>query len=107
MRFYNGTHQHWCGIDLHAKTMYVCILDHEDQVLAHRNLRTSRARLPGRDRALPQGPGGGGRVHLHLGGSTLLAEHLKGDRAPEHVFELAEIPTLNDEWSEQDYEEDA
>jgi hypothetical protein len=27
MRFYNGTHQHWCGIDLHARTMYACILD--------------------------------------------------------------------------------
>jgi len=29
MRFYNGAHRHWCGIDLHAKTMYVCILDAE------------------------------------------------------------------------------
>jgi hypothetical protein len=27
MRFYNGQHQHWCGIDLYARTMYVCILD--------------------------------------------------------------------------------
>ena len=27
MRFYNGQHRHWCGIDLHARTMYVCILD--------------------------------------------------------------------------------
>jgi transposase len=43
MRFYNGTHQHWCGIDLHARTMYVCILDHDGQILVHRNLRTSPA----------------------------------------------------------------
>jgi len=43
MRFYHGTHQHWCGIDLHAKSMYVCILDHHGQVLVHRNLRTSPA----------------------------------------------------------------
>lgn len=41
MRFYNGPHRHWCGIDLHAKTMYVCILDAEGQVLVHRNLRSS------------------------------------------------------------------
>ena len=41
MRFYNGTHRHWCGIDLHAKTMYVCILDAEGRVLVHENLRSS------------------------------------------------------------------
>lgn len=41
MRFYNGTHRHWCGIDLHAKTMYVCILDAEGQILVHENLRSS------------------------------------------------------------------
>ena len=41
MRFYNGTHQHWCGIDLHAKSMYVCILDHHGQVLVHKNLRAT------------------------------------------------------------------
>jgi len=41
MRFFNGTHRHWCGIDLHAKTMYVCILDAEGQVLVHKNLRFS------------------------------------------------------------------
>ena len=25
MRFYNQQHRHYCGIDLHVKTMYVCI----------------------------------------------------------------------------------
>ena len=41
MRFYNGAHQHWCGIDLHARTMYVCILDAQGQVLVHKNLRAA------------------------------------------------------------------
>jgi hypothetical protein len=27
--FYTTAHQHYCGIDLHAKTMYLCILDGE------------------------------------------------------------------------------
>ena len=27
MRFYNRPHQYYCGIDLHVKTMYVCLLD--------------------------------------------------------------------------------
>jgi transposase len=41
MRFYQGRHRHWCGIDLHARTMYVCILDAEGQVLVHKNLRSA------------------------------------------------------------------
>ncbi len=41
MRFYNEQHRHWCGIDLHARTMYVCILDAEGQVLVHKNLRAN------------------------------------------------------------------
>ena len=38
MRFYTKTHQHYCGIDLHAKTMYLCILDSEGTVCLHRNI---------------------------------------------------------------------
>jgi transposase len=38
MRFYNHQHRHYCGIDLHVKTMYVCILDAAGQVLVHRNV---------------------------------------------------------------------
>jgi transposase len=38
MRFYTKQHCHYCGIDLHARTMYVCILDSAGQVLVHRNL---------------------------------------------------------------------
>ena len=40
MRFYTTTHQHYCGIDLHARNMYACILNQEGKVLLHRNLRT-------------------------------------------------------------------
>ena len=29
MRFYTGQHQHYCGIDLHARTLYLCVLDAE------------------------------------------------------------------------------
>lgn len=38
MRFYNRQHRHYCGIDLHVKTMYICILDTTGQVLLHRNV---------------------------------------------------------------------
>jgi transposase len=43
MRFYNRSHQYYCGIDLHVKTMYVCILDGAGQVLAHRNVPSTPA----------------------------------------------------------------
>ena len=45
MRFYHGTHQHWCGIDLHARTMYLCIVDSAGTVVFHRNLPTDRQHL--------------------------------------------------------------
>ena len=41
MNFYTGQHKYYCGIDLHARTMYVCIMDREGNVLVHRNMRTS------------------------------------------------------------------
>ena len=41
MRFYNRQHHHYCGIDLHVKTMYVCILDAAGQVLVHRNVKST------------------------------------------------------------------
>ena len=38
MRFYTQSHQHWCGIDLHARSMYTCILDARGDVVVHRDL---------------------------------------------------------------------
>lgn len=38
MRFYTKSHKHYCGIDLHSKKMYVCILDAEGNILVHRNI---------------------------------------------------------------------
>jgi transposase len=38
MRFYTKQHRFYCGIDLHARTMYVCIMDHEGTILTHRNM---------------------------------------------------------------------
>ena len=38
MRFYSGKHKHHCGIDLHARSLYVCVVDGEGHVLLHKNL---------------------------------------------------------------------
>ena len=43
MRFYNRQHQYYCGIDLHVKTMYLCLLDAAGQVLVHRNVPSTPA----------------------------------------------------------------
>jgi hypothetical protein len=40
MRFYTQTHKYYCGIDLHARSMYLCILDQAGNILIHRNLPT-------------------------------------------------------------------
>ena len=37
MRFYTNQHKFYCGIDLHARSMYVCILDQEDSIMLHKN----------------------------------------------------------------------
>ena len=38
MRFYTQAHKHYCGIDLHARQMYLCILDAAGTVLLSRNI---------------------------------------------------------------------
>jgi len=46
MRFYTGQHRYYCGIDLHARTMYLCILEQESgKVVLHRNLRCEPERF--------------------------------------------------------------
>ena len=41
MRFYMKQHQFYCGIDLHARTMYVCVLNRDGEVLLHRNMKAA------------------------------------------------------------------
>src|SRR5262249_15099561 len=38
MRFYTKQHRYYCGIDLHARSMYVCILDPQGEIVLHRNM---------------------------------------------------------------------
>jgi len=38
MRFYTTQHHYYCGIDLHARSLYVCILNQVGETLVHRNL---------------------------------------------------------------------
>jgi transposase len=38
MRFYTQQHRFYCGIDLHARTMFVCIVDQAGNKLVHQNI---------------------------------------------------------------------
>ncbi len=54
MRFYDQQHEFYCGIDLHTRKMYLCVLDREGNKRLHRNMRAKpddflRAVKPFRD----------------------------------------------------------
>ena len=38
MRFYTGRRGFYCGIDLHSRLMYLCILSQEGEIVYHENL---------------------------------------------------------------------
>jgi hypothetical protein len=40
MRYYTKQHQYYCGVDLHARTMYLCIVNQSDEILYHREIPT-------------------------------------------------------------------
>ena len=44
MRFYKNQHQFYCGIDLHARSLYVCLIDHDGTKHVHRNFPASDPR---------------------------------------------------------------
>jgi len=39
MRFYTNQPPFSCGIDVHARTLYVCIMNHNGEILVHRNMQ--------------------------------------------------------------------
>ena len=49
MRFYKpatpDAHQFYCGIDLHARTLYLCILDHAGKKVLHKEVPSEAAAL--------------------------------------------------------------
>ena len=59
MRCDTKQHPFYCGIDLHARTMYVCILDQAGETLLHRTMTATpeallKAIAPYRDGCRPE-----------------------------------------------------
>ena|SRR3990172_11529597 len=45
MKFYTKPHHYTCGIDLHARSLYVCILDEAGSPVIHKPIQASPAAL--------------------------------------------------------------
>ena len=45
MRFYKNQHQFYIGIDLHARTMYICVINNIGETVFHKNMECSRDNL--------------------------------------------------------------
>jgi transposase len=41
MKYYTSTTEFNCGIDLHARQMYVCLMDRDGKILVHTNIRNN------------------------------------------------------------------
>jgi transposase len=41
MRFYTKQHKFFCGVDLHAKSMYLCVLNGDGEIVLHRNIKSN------------------------------------------------------------------
>jgi len=41
MKYYTSTTEFNCGIDLHARQMYVCVMDRDGKKLVHTNIRNN------------------------------------------------------------------
>ena len=42
MKFYKRQHEYYCGIDLHANSMHVCVVDHAGKKHVHKNFDTKK-----------------------------------------------------------------
>jgi activator of 2-hydroxyglutaryl-CoA dehydratase len=61
MRFYKEHHQFYIGIDLHARTMYICVMNNGGDVVAHKNMTTTSERL---QQVIDRGSHGAGQNNL-------------------------------------------
>jgi transposase len=43
--YYTKQHQFYCGVDLHARTMYLCVVNQTDDIVLHREIPTNADRF--------------------------------------------------------------
>ena len=45
MQYYIEKHRHTCGVDLHGRNLYLCVLDQDRQIVLHRRVDCDEERL--------------------------------------------------------------
>ncbi len=45
MKFYTKQHAYYCGIDLDARSLYICILNQTEEIVLHKNIKASSEAL--------------------------------------------------------------
>ncbi|CAM3737396.1 hypothetical protein PSMA106859_14725 [Pseudoalteromonas maricaloris] len=45
MKFYTTFHKYYCGIDLHARILYVCIIDDRGNKVVHQKIKADKHEL--------------------------------------------------------------
>ncbi|WP_068547699.1 IS110 family transposase [Thalassotalea crassostreae] len=45
MKFYTNSHPFYCGIDLHSRILYVCIIDNEGKTVLHQQIKADKQQL--------------------------------------------------------------
>jgi len=45
MIFYTNSHPYYCGIDLHARSLYVCIIDQSGETIVHKDIKANSEAL--------------------------------------------------------------
>lgn len=45
MNFYNSSHPYYCGIDLHARLLYLCIIDNKGEIILHQKIGANKDQL--------------------------------------------------------------
>ena len=66
MRCYTGQHRFYCGVDLHARTMFTHVLDHKGKTVFEQDLPADPAAFLKAIKPYREGPGRRLRVHVRL-----------------------------------------
>jgi hypothetical protein len=82
---YHQAYQFYCGVDLHARTMYLCVFNHASQKLLHREVPSDAAAL---QRWRPTVPAWSSLANACSSGSGLLVATGIIDNAPAFGEEL-------------------
>ncbi len=78
MNFYNNTHPYYCGIDLHARSLYVCIIDQTGNTCLHKDISAHPDKLQQ-------------LLEPYIGNIVVGVEYAAGTGLPTSVMKLASI----------------